>query len=339
MMLDASEVDRTLSAASDLARDGRGLEAIERLSNSYAVQADPRIARRLVEVRHEAFAEVSKLPGRDAWPPVFADPFPGQDGLIDIAPDELSGDVLGGAITHHGCLRVNGLIDLDTAEGFRDRIESAFAARDRFVAGAALEVDAPFVPFGPGRFKAEVFGRNLFVRAVDTPDALCDLVDIFTATGIKAAVAEYLGERPAMIANKWVLRRSDGGMALTDFHQDGAFLGDGIRTVDCWIALSDCGPGTGRPAVDLLAGRVDDILPTGESGAAFTWSLAEQTVLDAVPDLRIESPVFTAGDALFFDERLPHRTSVGVDLGTRYAIESWFVAPSSYPEKHVPIVL
>jgi hypothetical protein len=49
--------------------------------------------------------------------------------------------------------------------------------------------------------------------------------------------------------------------------------------------------------------------------------------------------VFAPGDALFFDERLPHRTTVGLDLSTRYAIESWFVAKSSYPSKHVPIVL
>jgi hypothetical protein len=49
--------------------------------------------------------------------------------------------------------------------------------------------------------------------------------------------------------------------------------------------------------------------------------------------------VFAPGDALFFDEHLPHRTSVGADLGLRYAIESWFVAPSSYPDKHLPVVL
>jgi hypothetical protein len=42
---------------------------------------------------------------------------------------------------------------------------------------------------------------------------------------------------------------------------------------------------------------------------------------------------------MFFDERLPHRTTQGLDLGYRYAIESWFVAPSSYPAKHVPVVL
>ena len=84
---------------------------------------------------------------------------------------------------------------------------------------------------------------------------------------------------------------------------------------------------------------MDEILPTGADGAAFPWSLAEQTVLEALPDVPVASPVFAPGDALLFDEHLPHRTSIGTDLGTRYAIESWFVAPSSYPGKHVPVVL
>lgn len=335
-----SEAEDRLAAASALAEDGRALDAIDQLTGEHARHRDHRIARRLVELRHAAFQELPRQPGRDRWPDVFDDPFPGRDGIVEISPDEVTGDLIGGAITHHGCLRINGLIDRSAAEGLRERIEAAFHARDRLTDGAPVESAAPwFVPFEPGRSKAEGFGRDLFVRAVDAPDVLCDLVEIFTSTGLRRAISDYLGERPAMIANKWVLRRSEGGVPLPDFHQDGAFLGEGIRTVDCWIALSHCGPGTGRPAMDLVAGRVDDILPTGEDGSAFRWSLAEQTVLDSLPDLPVVSPVFAPGDALLFDERLPHRTTVGTELGTRYAVESWFVAPSSYPDKHVPIVL
>ena len=124
---------------------------------------------------------------------------------------------------------------------------------------------------------------------MDSPDALCDLAEVFTTTGVRQAVMDYLGERPAMIANKWIMRRSPTGVVLGDFHQDGAFLGEGIRTVDCWIALSHCGPGTGKPAVDFVPRRLDAVLPSGE-GATFTWSLAEQTVRDAVPDADVISP-------------------------------------------------
>ena len=202
-----------------------------------------------------------------------------------------------------------------------------------------IESAAPwFVPYAPGRAKAEGFGRDHFVRVVDAPGALCDLVEVFTATGVRRVVEEYLGERPAMIANKWVMRRAVGGVPLGDFHQEGAVLGEGIRTVDCWIALSDCGPGTGNPAIDVVPRRLDRILSTGE-GSAFPWSLSETTISEQLPGVPVLSPVFAPGDALFFDERLPHRTTVGPDLGVRYAIESWFVAPSSYPSKHLPVVL
>jgi hypothetical protein len=46
-----------------------------------------------------------------------------------------------------------------------------------------------------------------------------------------------------------------------------------------------------------------------------------------------------AGDALFFDERTPHRTTNGTNLFSRYAIEAWFVAPSSSLDDHHSIVL
>jgi len=337
--MDTIDIESHLNAASALAEQHRALDAIGDLESVYLEQPDHRIARRLVELRHMAFSELADEPGRPGWPPVFADPFPGEQGVVEVAAGALSGELLGGAITNHGCLRVNGLLDNATVQRLRNRIERAFEAREQLAGGAPVESAAPwFVPYAPGRGKAEVFGRDFFVRVVDSPDALCDLVEVFTNTGVRRVVQDYLGERPAMIANKWVMRRSPSGVLLDDFHQDGAFLGEGIRTVDCWIALSHCGPGTGRPAMDVVPRRLEGILPTGD-GSAFTWSLAERAVREALPDAPVVSPVFEPGDALFFDERLPHRTSVGTDLGLRYAIESWFVAPSTYPDKHLPVVL
>ena len=334
--METVDIEASLEAASVLADQGRALDAIDELAAVHSVSPDHRVARALVDLRHRAFAEVSQGAGRPEWPPTFADPFP--DREPNATPSELSGAVLGGAITNRGYLRVDGLLDESTVGRLRTRIDDAFEARERVADGDALDTAAPyFVPYTPGREKAEGFGRDLFVRVVDSPDALCDLVDVFTTTGVRSAVQEYLGERPAMIANKWILRRSPTGVVLGDFHQDGAFLGEGIRTVDCWIALSHCGPGTGRPGIDFVPRRLDRVLTPGE-GATFKWSLAEETVR-TLPDAEIVSPVFAPGDAFFFDERLVHRTSVGTDLSTRYAIESWFVAPSSYPDKHVPVVL
>jgi len=346
--METIDIEARLAAADALAEQHQALAAIDELDALYREHPDARVACRLVELRHAAFVELAREPGRPGWPAVFDDPFPGQQGIVEATPSTLSGDLLGGAITHHGCLRVNGLIDTATAGRFRERIERAFVLREEIAEGAPPDSAAPdFFPYAPGRPKAEGFGRDLFVRVVDAPAAMCDLVDVLTASGVRRAVTEYLGERPGMIANKWVMRRSSG-VITSDFHQDGAFLGEArasrgtivsptIRTVDCWIALSPCGPGTGRPAMDIVPARLDGILPTGE-GSTFPWSIAEQAVRTALPDAPVVSPVFAPGDALFFDERLPHRTTPGPELDVRYAIESWFVAPSAYPAKHVPVV-
>jgi hypothetical protein len=51
-------------------------------------------------------------------------------------------------------------------------------------------------------------------------------------------------------------------------------------------------------------------------------------------------PVFEPGDALIFDEVFLHRTAIDASMTKeRYAIETWFFAPSLYPEKYVPLVV
>lgn len=326
------------AAVENLVADGRMLEALDMFEEFAREVADPNIDRRLVELRHDAFESVSREPGRPDWPPLYPDPFPNESGIPEISADELSAETIGGGLVHHGCLRVNGLAASDQVTWFRDCIDAAFEGRERRLEDAEADISqSGFVPFSVGKVKAEGFGSGAFVRAADVPTAMRRLVDLFADSGLRSAVTGYLGERPAMIANKWVLRRSPSGKQGTDYHQDGAFLGADIRTIDCWIALSDCGPGTGLPAMDLVPRRFDVLEPDPE--AVFDWAQSEAAVMAVMPDAAVASPVFAAGDALLFDERLPHRTSVGLELTTRYAVESWFVAPSSYPDRHVPFVL
>ncbi len=336
------DVERLLASAAAAVQEGRALPELDRITELLErgdASADPQLDQALVILRHAAFAELDRRPGRDAWPATFADPFPADQGIPVAALGDLTADLLGGALTHHGCLRVDGVLTAEEAERFRGHIDDAFAARELAEErGSARDVGPAFVPFEVGQARAQGFGADGFVRTVDSPAALRELAATFARTGITAAVTDYLGERPSMIANKWVLRRSPTGKIGTDYHQDGAFLGEGIRTVDCWISLSHCGPGTGRPAIDLVARRFPGIIPS-PADAAFPWSLTEQAVHDAAGGAPVLSPVFAPGDAIFFDELLPHRTTVGLDLTTRYAIESWFVAPSSYPARHEPVVL
>jgi hypothetical protein len=52
-------------------------------------------------------------------------------------------------------------------------------------------------------------------------------------------------------------------------------------------------------------------------------------------------PVFEAGEALLFDELFLHSTAADPSMaGSRYAVESWFFAPSAYPDPddQVPLV-
>lgn len=297
----------------------------------------------IVELRHHAFAQLDKRPGRADWPPRYEDPFATETGVPTLDRGALSGgrldaDLVGGAITNHGCVRIDRMIDEHVVHEFRSIIDAAFDDRERLRAGEHRSSDSPvLVPFAHGSDRADGFGGDVFVRVCDVPVAMRRLLEVFASTGLRSAVERYFAERPAMIANKWILRRSPSGVITSDFHQDGAFLGDGIRTVDCWIALSDCGPGTGRPAIDLFPHRYELIEP--DDKAVFSWSLSVDAAESANPDVPVVSPVFRAGDALIFDERLPHRTTPGTDLGRRYAIESWFVAPSSYSDRHVPIVI
>jgi hypothetical protein len=323
-----------VAAAREAAAAGRALHAVDLLAAVPRSERTVELSAEMVLLRNRAFSELDRRPGRPSWPVAFADAFPGERGIPEVGRRGLTGAVLGAAIVHHGCLRVNGLFEPRQVERFRELIAHAHDERER--GDGDFEW---FVPFEPGREKAEGFGRQAFVRVVDVPVALGELVDAFADVGVTGAVTDYFNERPAMIANKWGLRRT---MPVTetrcaDFHQDGAFLGDDIRTVDAWIALSRCGPGTGAPSMDLVPRRLE-VLPAGE-GAFFPWSLAESVAREAAGDAGVASPVFAPGDALFFDERLVHRTAVGPDTEARYAIESWFVAPSSYPAKHLPVVL
>lgn len=331
-------MNRVVAAAQRAASDGRALDAVDLLAELPAAMLTPELEVQIVDLRHRAFEEIDRTPGRRSWPAVFADPCPGAVGIPEVAPEGLDSEILGGAIVHHGCLRVNGLFGPERVARMRTLIDEAYDERDRLGEGEMTPGDARrFIPFALGQAKAE-WGQHAFVRVVDVPHALSELVQAFAETGVRDAVVGYLGERPVMIANKWVLRRAAPARSrCPDYHQDGAFLGEAIRVVNCWIALSDCGPGTGAPAIDVVLRRYDGVLESGV-GSQFPWSLAESVVEDSAGDAPIVSPVFAPGDAFFFDERLVHRTAPGPDTEARYAVESWFVAPSSYPAKHVPVV-
>ena len=151
-------------------------------------------------------------------------------------------------------------------------------------------------------------------------------------------LTEYLGERPVLSVNKSVLRRVSPLTAGADWHQDGAFMGKDIRSLNVWLTLTPCG--REAPGMDIVPRRLDDIVETGTEGANFDWSVAPAAVDGVAGEAGVTRPLFEAGDALLFDHLFLHRTASDPAMTRdRYAIETWFFAPSAYPSEHVPLVL
>src|SRR5690606_15847529 len=220
--------------------------------------------------------------------------------------------------------------------------DRAFEASVRHQAGETPAQTYPwFTPFKADPGYNTGFGRQWVldgggVWTVDSPPAMFDLLEAFADVHLDQEPTGYLGERPALSVKKSTLRLvpTDTG---TDWHQDGAFLGEGIRTVNVWLSLSDCG--VDAPGLDLVPLRLPEVVETGTGGAVFDWSVGPEVVAELTREVPVVSPEFAPGDALLFDEVFLHRTGVRLGMARcRYAIASWFFAPAAYPLGNVPVV-
>jgi hypothetical protein len=325
-----------------LLQAGRPLDAIAHAVAANRASPSAELERCLVGWRMDAYARLPHGPGRPDWPPEYADPFPGMDGLPAIDAADLTAEILGGAILHHGALWIRGLVDPDEAARLRAGIESARVARDLYHGDGAEEGgDAWYSPV-PGRHVAPEQRRWVElgdgVRTTDSPRFTFALIELFERQGLIDVIAEFLGERPALSVLKSTLRRVNPD-AGTDWHQDGAFLGAHVRSVNVWLGLSDCGEDA--PGLDLVGRRVPYVLQTGSHGSIFDWAVGPGIVDTlAQAGAPVLSPVFAAGDAVLFDHLMLHRTGVRPGMTkSRWAVESWFFAPSAYPMEQVPVVV
>lgn len=335
------DVARILVEADARAEAGAFREAVDRLMDANRRGAQATIEERLVELRHEAVA--TAFPSPTATPSVVpdVDPFDAP-GIPEVDADELDVDVLGAALAHRGSLLVRGLLDPATAEDLRQDVVRALAACDAYQAGAPVTDTTPwYVPFQPregysfGNLERN-FTRSLGgVLSVESPRTLFDVISAFQAAGIGELLEGYFGEWPAISAKKSTLRIASPD-SPTEWHQDGAFLGSETRTVNVWTALTPCG--VEAPGIDVFARPFDGIVKTGGDTARFDWSVSpDQAELLQRGD--IERPSFGPGDALIFNQLTLHRTGLSPTMTKdRYAIESWFFAPSTYPYEQVPIL-
>ncbi len=337
------DVDRAMAEAEALVADGRMLDAVAHLHEVNRTAADSEIERRLAALRYQSFAELPESPNRiEQWPM----PVPDVDRdappqIPQISPSNLSADAVRRAIATHGSAHVPGLFSADQVDWFVNGIEHVLALREATRDRPHKEHSSWFSSLRLPQKQAQSLARNWVggdggILACDSPKLLDAIFASYEAAGLRTVLTGYLGERPALSANKTTLRRArlEG---KSDWHQDGAFLGSGIRALNVWVALTDCG--VDAPGMDLVPRRFETIQETGTGGAIFDWAVGPETVARLAVDAPVVRPHFRAGDVMLFDDLFLHRTALDPSMThTRHAIESWFFAPSHYPEGHVPLV-
>ena len=336
------DTDQLLTDADRLVAEGATADALDLLLRANRARRDPAIEQRLVGLRHQAATEAPRSPAGPPgpWPAPGPDVFV-EGSIPEVHRAELTAAVVRAALAHRGCLLVRGLLPPQEAAHLLDDVHEAFAAAERNAAGAGVADTTPwYVPFEPRpghSFGAleRTFARTLGgVLTVESPRTLADVIDAFQASGMGELLEQYFGEWPALSAKKSTLRRASAD-SPTEWHQDGAFLGTDTRTLNAWVALTPCG--VDAPSIDVVPQAFEGTVETGTDDALFAWSVssAEVRSVGRAP----VRPVFEPGDALLFDQLTLHRTGVDPTMThDRYAIESWFFAPSTYPVEQVPIL-
>jgi hypothetical protein len=326
-LTDPAEV---LAQADEHFERGEVVDAIALLTAANRRRRDNRLERRLVTIRFDAFQQIDWSRTAGSPPESVPDLFPG-DAIPEITGARLTVEAVQSAMLNHGSVIVRGLIGPERVAQLTDDIDRVLEGYDAWIAGRGLATAAPwFVPFAHEPKKVErKFRRDVGgVLAVDSPPALFDVIDVFDEAGIRPVVEGFFDEPAALLAKKWTLRRVPHDSGESGWHQDGSFMGGDIRSLNVWLALSHCGDDA--PGLDVVARRLDRLAPTGSHGAWLDWTVGPDMVEQVAPGAVVR-PIFEAGDALIFDHMNLHRTAVDPGMpNDRYAVEAWFLAPSTY---------
>jgi SAM-dependent methyltransferase len=321
-------------------------EEIQRLTDANRAEPSVEAERHLVDLRHRAFF-VRDHTGDAApnWPPPVPDLFAGVDGLPEIPASELNVDTLRAGILGKGSLIVRGLLNQDQVDRLRTAVTASMDAYDAHQDQRPTPLTEPwFHPLIPVDGAGTISDDDRYwvregggVLVADSPRSLFELLEVLDETSVIDIVTAHLGETPALSVKKTTLRDVHP-VAQTGWHQDGAFLGADVRSVNVWIALSHCGEDA--PSMDIVARRLDHIVTPGVDGALFNWSVSESSAEQAAGTGGIVRPVFAPGDVILFDQMNLHRTAPDPDLPhNRLAIEAWLFAPSRYPIDQIPITI
>jgi hypothetical protein len=127
----------------------------------------------------------------------------------------------------------------------------------------------------------------------------------------------------------------------TGWHQDGSFLGEGTRALNIWISLTACGGDRPAPGLEIVPARIEDLLEAGDEqgGRAAINGFGVHYVAKSL-GAPVVRPEFDPGDALFFDERMAHRTYLADHMTEeRLAVECWFFSPAHPNSEYLSLLV
>jgi hypothetical protein len=320
--------EQVLATAEELIAVGEFTDAIRLLTDANRARRDQLLEQRLVDLRFDAFRQMEWPADRPEWPESVDDLFPGEH-IPEIEPADLTVERVRSAIRNHGSLIVRGLLDPAQIERLRGDIDRALAAYDAAANGETPpELAGWYRPFDRDQMSDRE--RKRFrgaVMVVESPPTIFDLIETFEAVGVGQLLRDYFGEPPMLLARKGTLRRMSHEGKTGGWHQDGAFMGVDIRSINIWLSLTHCGDDA--PGLDVVGRRLDGLVKTGD-GAFTDWATSPAAAEEAAAGA-IVRPIFEPGDALIFDHLNLHRTAIDPGMvRDRYAIETWLFGPSTY---------
>jgi len=338
-------IDPAIQAANQLAAQGQWAEAIDALGITNREQPDLAREQRLIELRLQGYENGSWPESTNPWPPFTDDVFADVAGIPEITATQLDAHALASGVLHHGSLLVRDLVPDTIIQTLKTDIDKALEGKEAFAQGKRTPTPwfAP-LPYLNNKYKLGV-GRKFIadtggIWAADSPRGMAHVMELYRQLGLRKVLEDYLGDTPCVSVRKWVLRRVAPLDGEPDWHQDGRFMGEDVRSVNLWIALSDCGGDSDTPGIDIVPKRLDHITPTGTHGARFDWTVGPALVPEMYADTPAVRPAFKAGDALFFDHMNLHRTAWSPTMRhNRYAIECWFFAAGMSPLQQIPMLL
>lgn len=338
----ALPADDPVAGAEALVERGELAAAVDLLAAANRRRRDPAWEIRLVDLRLAGASERGRGAGREPWPPVYDDPFPGHAGSVPVVDrNALTTEVLGGAVAHHGALHVRRLFSEEQVARSIETIDGAHEVRDAVTDGTR-DPDAGYRPPAVKRAMKNQVLRNMVAEQggiwlADSPAATALALDALHDVGAVDMMTEHFGERPVFSLQKSTLRRSEPDWKLVAWHQDGSFLDADVRTMNIWVALTACGGDLPTPGLEVVPKRMGEVLPV--DGVMSPHSIDYDLVAEVAADAPTVTPSFAPGDALVFDERFLHRTHLPAEMThPRYALECWFFAPSHRTATYIPLL-